>query len=227
MLRTLCDIGAYVGEMLPLALAALAVLLLCGGWRRRRLARLGLVSPRRREVALALFVAFCGGLAVLTLFPAGFWSLPGQVLLRPWRWGELVRNWRPWETYPSRAELLDRLSRLGDVFAPFQEIRRAIRVDRYWLWFMLLGNLAMFMPLGLFPQLLWRRWRWWKSLLAGLCASAAVETVQLFIGRSADVDDVILNTAGAGLGWLAAWLYGRLRPRGAARYLVQEGREWT
>lgn len=49
--------------------------------------------------------------------------------------------------------------------------------------------------------------RWWKALLLGLGASLAIELVQLVVRwfvdppyRTVDIDDVILNTAGALLG---------------------------
>ena len=72
----------------------------------------------------------------------------------------------------------------------------------------LLGNIVMFVPFGLFPALLWRGWRWWKSLLVGFCTSVSIEFIQFFIGRSTDIDDVILNTAGAAVGF---WLFCLLR----------------
>ena len=222
LLRTIGNVWAYVKEMLPLALVALGVLALCGGWRKKRLTCRGLESPKSREVMLYFFVAFCAGLAALTLFPNGFWATPGYYLFQPWNWGEVAKYWRPWELYPSRADILRWLGELGDVIAPFQEIRRAFAVNRYWLWFMLLGNIVMFAPLGFFPKLLWRRWHWWKSVLVGFCASFTIEFVQFFIGRSSDIDDVILNTAGALVGWLLARLVMRLCPGVTARCQVRE-----
>lgn len=63
----------YAAQMLPCMCAGMAVYALALPVRRRRLDRMGLVSPRRRELALLLFVMFAAGLAALTLFPAGFW----------------------------------------------------------------------------------------------------------------------------------------------------------
>lgn len=70
------------------------------------------------------------------------------------------------------------------------------------------GNLAMFMPLGFLLPLCWRRLEklpW--VLLAAALTSAAIETVQFFIGRKMDVDDWLLNVLGAMLGWLLWWLF--------------------
>jgi len=67
-----------------------------------------------------------------------------------------------------------------------------------------LGNIGMFIPIGFFSALLWRNGRWWKSALIGFLISFLVEFVQFFIGRSTDIDDIILNTTGALLGY---WCY--------------------
>lgn len=199
----IADILCYVRQMVPLGLIALVILMLLRPARKRRLARLDLTSSVRRESALALFVVFCAGLAALTLFPADFWSGSGRFLLHPNAWGTLVREW-----YPTWDETVSRFAYLPNMLKPFEEISRALDRKSYWLLFMLLGNIIMFMPLGFFPALLWRRWRWWKSLLVGLGSSAIIEFVQFFIGRSTDIDDVILNTLGALAGF---WIFGLLR----------------
>lgn len=74
--------------------------------------------------------------------------------------------------------------------------------------FLVLANMGIFIPLGFFVALLWRRPRWWKTTLIGFFASVLIEFVQLFIARSSDIDDVILNTTGALAGF---WLFYLLR----------------
>jgi VanZ like protein len=67
-----------------------------------------------------------------------------------------------------------------------------------------LGNVALFVPLGLFLHLALRRSVLLTTTL-GMLASVCVEILQLPIwSRSTDVDDVILNTAGAFAGALLA-----------------------
>ncbi|MEV4600643.1 VanZ family protein [Amycolatopsis sp. NPDC049253] len=65
-----------------------------------------------------------------------------------------------------------------------------------------LGNIALFVPLGFLAHVVTRRKAAVVAASAGL--SLAIETVQYFIGRSADVDDVLLNTLGAALGLVLA-----------------------
>lgn len=195
MLEVVSDVLRYVVQMLPMCLLALVVFLIVRPARLGRLKAHGLVSGAPREIVLCLFLLFCAGLAALTLFPANFWSGTG-----------FLQN--PLSYYPTWEQTMSSLAYLPNMLTPFQEIRRALDHMSYWGLFMLLGNIIMFMPIGFFPALLWRKWRWWKSLLTGFCTSSAIEFIQFFIGRSTDIDDVILNTTGALAGF---WVFCLLR----------------
>ena len=56
-------------QMLPGMALALTLFLLLLPWRKNHLWKNGLVSGRMREIALALFWLYCGGLAALLLMP--------------------------------------------------------------------------------------------------------------------------------------------------------------
>jgi glycopeptide antibiotics resistance protein len=63
----------------------------------------------------------------------------------------------------------------------------------------ILGNLGLLAVIGFPAPVAWR-WlgRWWRVVLVAAAVSIAIELVQLPIpGRAADIDDVILNVAGA------------------------------
>lgn len=88
-------------------------------------------------------------------------------------------------------------------------------------------NIVMFVPLGLLlpvalPSL--RRFR--RTAAVCLAITLAIETLQYFTGRSADIDDVLLNLLGGMLGYaLFALLRARLSERpwfSAALGLCQE-----
>ncbi len=66
----------------------------------------------------------------------------------------------------------------------------------------LMMNVAMFVPLGfLFPVAYSGCRKWWKTTLTIAFFVLAIETLQYFIGRSADIDDLIMNTLGGLLGY--------------------------
>ncbi len=85
-----------------------------------------------------------------------------------------------------------------------------------WVYTMMAANVAMFLPLGFLMYLLWRQ-RGWQTLLVCLAARLCIELLQPLVGRSFDVDDILLNFLGGALGLLLAALFRRLWPGGAAR----------
>ncbi|MDO4271236.1 MAG: VanZ family protein [Eubacteriales bacterium] len=89
----------------------------------------------------------------------------------------------------------------------------------------LAGNVLLFLPLGLLLPLFWRYFqRAGRTVLCGLALSVSIELIQLVSGGVTSVDDVLLNTLGAALGFALAKLALRLWPRLVPR---RKGRaEW-
>lgn len=75
-----------------------------------------------------------------------------------------------------------------------------------------IGNIALFVPIGFLLPLLWKRFeKIWAVLICCLSISLAIEIIQLGISlRATDVDDLILNTLGGIIGYLAYALIKRL-----------------
>ena len=201
----------YVKQMLPCMVLGAGAFLALLPRRRGRLARRGLGSSPVREAGLLVFVLFCAGLAALTVFPSNFWTvyhwqaaLRGETAFFPitplWESVQYI-GWRPY------------------FYQPFLH-------PGSWTFYMALANALIFVPVGFFPNLLWQP-RWWKGLAVGFCTSLAVEFLQLFVNRSTDVDDLILNTLGAFLGGLVALLLGKIAPKLTRRFQVEvrHGRE--
>ena len=191
----------HMTDMLPGAALA-AVLFLCLlPWRKRRLAARELRSSPLREIVLLLFWMFCGGMAAITLTP---------------RWYTFVGALQyglPLDLTVFGAEGGTAIFRPGEInLIPFQTFGQI----RY----VLLGNIIMFVPFGLFPGLLFRGFNWKRALLSGFCVTAFIECWQLCVGRAFDIDDLLLNTLGAFCGWLLALALRRLFPRFFERFLL-------
>lgn len=87
--------------------------------------------------------------------------------------------------------------------APFRTIAHFLRVGGWELVVNVFGNLAALVPLGfLVPILRASRTSLGHVAIMGAALSGAIETLQYFSGRRVgDVDDVLLNTLGAVLGY--------------------------
>lgn len=134
---------------------------------------------RGREIALAIFVLFMTGLLALAL--QGKYQAPSRMI----------------------AQAYDRLAAgEGINLVPFRSIRVYFihyGLDGFLVNFV--GNIVMFMPWGFGLTLLWKKNRkLWIIASYSLGLTVLIETIQLFIGRSVDVDDLILNFAGGCLG---------------------------
>lgn len=84
----------------------------------------------------------------------------------------------------------------------------------------IVGNVIAFMPLGFFLPLLFSRYlKLWKALVFVFGTTLTVECMQfLFHVGSFDVDDLILNTIGGGLGFIVFKIVYML-----ARPFIREG----
>lgn len=75
----------------------------------------------------------------------------------------------------------------------------------------LVGNIVLFVPFGFYIPSIFRQLQsFWKICLVALAIPLFIETTQYFIGRSIDVDDVILNTLAILIGYCLFYVVKRL-----------------
>ena len=172
------------------ALAILPYAAIRAAWRRRRKARRNIL----RELLLAIFILFSTGLVILIFWPRT--GAPGGSGLAG-------------AAAPSISGIIENAkarirSMRGINLIPFASIRGYFRHTASEQFLVnIVGNIAVFVPFGFFPPLLWRRWRKPRNVfLYGLALPVLIEFVQLFNGRSVDIDDIILNFSGAAMGCL-------------------------
>ena len=97
-----------------------------------------------------------------------------------------------------------------DAFAYYAKLAR-IGCWRYFA-YLFVGNLIWFLPAGILVRL--RGGRLWQAALWGFLLSLAVETAQFILGTGvSELDDLILNTCGAVLGFCLTALVLRIRKK--------------
>ena len=168
---------------LPVYLAVRAVLL---ALRRKKLAR-----SWARELALCLFSLCLAGLFSQTLLAGGYALGRNQARAVWWSQFNLV----PFRIFADSAA----------------QIQRNHNFDYFVVNF--LGNIAMFVPIGLFLPMLSPKCSLSKTLLIGLGISLFIELCQIPLGRGVDIDDLWLNTLGAAAGYALFALARRIWPR--------------
>jgi glycopeptide antibiotics resistance protein len=119
-------------------------------------------------------------------------------------------RWDPWRvSYPNEDHKPQLMPLRGSGTNPFQSSHPIHMLGEQ------VGNIVLFLPFGLLLPLLWPQLnRLWRVMALGAGASVGIELAQIAMAgiHRADVNDVILNTLGAGLGWLIL----RLTQRAAA-----------
>lgn len=146
---------------------------------------------KKRSVCLWIFAAYCL-LMFWLLFGRERYAAPNGY------WQQLAQNFNPMplETVVRFVDFL-----IGD----YSDALKQHAVIN------LVGNVVMFVPLGFFISLLWKRFHpLWRCLLWGSGIIVLVELTQLFaLVGSCDFDDLLLNVVGIGIGYgLNAWIKG-------------------
>ncbi|WP_040952030.1 VanZ family protein [Gorillibacterium massiliense] len=148
----------------------------------------------KHNLLFVMFSIYLYGLAKIILFKLG--PVEPQFLLSQLR-GAVE--------HPERIKIGLQLGNL----IPFKEISRDLQLNTGSGFLNLWGNIAVFIPLGLFlPIMGAAKKTWWSVLVKSFALSLLLESLQLvlFIGTF-DVDDMILNTTGGLLGYVLFSLF--------------------
>jgi glycopeptide antibiotics resistance protein len=89
----------------------------------------------------------------------------------------------------------------GINLVPFQEISR-YEIGSYSFFRQVFGNILLFVPFGYFASRFCKLKNISTIFIVSTLSSLTIESVQMFIGRSFDVDDIILNVVGGVLGFI-------------------------
>jgi len=177
----------YLSNMLTYIIVALPIYLIC---------RLIFIKKTKKqvkvfnEILLTIFILYIIGLASQTIVP--YWNMGIYSDT-----GKFYFNIR----------LTNSISEINLI--PFKTLYEYLFVNNTsvsdWSSVSILNifaNTLLFLPLGLLTPLLWEKYdSFYKILTLGLISTCLIEFIQIFIGRSTDIDDVILNTIGIIIGY--------------------------
>ena len=146
-----------------------------------------------RELIILLFITYCAGLVSQTIIPR-------------WDIGIDSGNGKPYfDVYWNNELASINIIPFKTIFVQFAGNNNVVgQSDVHSVSLLnLLANLFLFSPLGLFLPMLWHKLRNIKYIVGvGVIISTCIEVIQLFVGRSSDIDDVILNTLGVVIGFI-------------------------
>lgn len=170
--------------MLPYMLGALPLILIFGLFRVRNLHKSGLRTTLCHEAGFIIFLLYLTGLASQAIIPRSIKIdfSAGSVNLVPFR--VFVDVWRETAKNHNLEPLIISLA----------------------------GNIGVFMPIGFFIPLLWRR-TCKQTVLISFLVSLTIEICQLPQARCSDIDDLWMNTLGALIGWIVYYFLHKLKPR--------------
>lgn len=177
----------YLSNMLTYVIVALPIYLIC---------RLIFIKKTKKqvkvfnEILLTIFILYIIGLASQTIVP--YWNMGIYSDT-----GKFYFNIR----------LTNSISEINLI--PFKTLYEYLFVNNTsvsgWSSVSILNifaNTLLFIPLGLLTPLIWEKYdSFYKILTLGLISTCLIEFIQIFIGRSTDIDDVILNTIGVIIGY--------------------------
>lgn len=157
-----------------------------------------------REVILGVFVLYIVGLASQTMIPNLHYGVDNDT-------GEFF-----FETYSAHKDSKPN-------FIPFNTIIPYITDWHHFSFINIVANIFIFSPIGFFVPLLWKNWQSFRKILAvGVATTFFIEFFQLFIGRSTDIDDIILNTIGVIIGYGVFMLYSFMKNQGTSTIILEE-----
>ena len=97
-------------------------------------------------------------------------------------------------------------------FIPFKEILRYSLSSRLF-YKNVLGNVLLFIPFGYFTNTIIENKKLWVSTIILFITSFSIELIQMKIGRSFDIDDIMLNLLGGILGFYIYKLFGYIKDK--------------
>lgn len=138
-----------------------------------------------KEIMKLLFTCYLTGLISLVVLPANFWLSFFDGIFLGW-WDEMlpIFSFDEFNLVPSFIKALSGELTIGS-----------------WVKTMLIGNIAMFLPMGFFLPFVTEKINRKNIFVVAIAVPFIVELLQMVFGRSFDIDDLICNFIGIAVGF--------------------------
>lgn len=138
-----------------------------------------------KEIVTLLFICYLTGLISLVILPANFWLYVFDGIFWGW-WDEIfpIFSFGGFNLVPSPIKALSGDLTIGS-----------------WVKEMLIGNIVMFLPLGLFLPFVTEKINRKNVFAVAVFTPICMEFLQMVFGRCFDVDDLICNFLGIAIGF--------------------------
>ena len=174
-------VGEFFGVVPITILAGLVYVIVRWAWVRKS----GEVVNVGKEALRLVFVCYVVGLVNLVLVPQNMWRYAWFYLKNGYKGGDLAPLFSGGFNFvPSLVRVMRGELQLGS-----------------WVKVMLVGNAVMLVPMGVLLPLVMKKLKPRHMLCLALLIPLAIEVFQPIIGRSFDIDDIIMNFAGVALGY--------------------------
>ena len=139
----------------------------------------------KKEILYLIFVCYIVGLFNLVLVPINFWNII---------WHNIFYNFNE-----------NPFAGIFDFSYNFIPTIYKIIIGNYalgdWVKTMIVGNLLMFIPMGILLSLCFKNINKNNMFKYALLIPLAIEVIQLVVGRSFDIDDLVMNFLGIFIGY--------------------------
>ena len=138
-----------------------------------------------KEIIRLLFSCYLTGLISLVVLPANFWLSFFDGIFLGW-WDKMlpIFSFGEFNLVPSFIKALSGELTIGS-----------------WVKTMLIGNIAMFLPMGFFLPFVTEKINRKSIFIAATTVPFIIELLQMVFGRSFDIDDLICNFIGIAVGF--------------------------
>lgn len=179
--------GSVFGLFVQVVPITLIVGIIYCALRYAHIKKKGIENKLSNEIMRLLFVLYMTGLVNLIFVPEEFWPFIWSHIFIGYSHSEITLFGGEFNLVPIVVKLMSGKLTIGR-----------------WVLKMIVYNMLMFIPLGFFIPFIFNRINNKNIIKFALAVPIIIEIIQPIIGRSFDIDDILMNFAGIFIGYIVA-----------------------